>query len=352
MVRLKDIAERAGLSINTVSLALRGSPRVSEETRRKIEEIAQALDYLPNHSAKALVSRQTKTIGLLIPELPNTLLTQVAHQVEFELKQHGYVTLLASSGADPEEERRALDTFRARQVDGILAYPTNHQDVGRFRTLRARGMPLVLLAGQYEEVLDVICLDEFVGARMAVQHLIANGHRRIGLLDSSGAFQSNPAKLDGYMAALADAGLPQDRRLVVEPSASDIHGGYTSIAVLMNRTPPPTAVLTGNDPVALGCLKWCLDTGIDVPRDLAIFGYDNIVYGQYASVPISSVRYPADRVARLAVARLLALIEAGEDMPPSEQVRLVPELVLRESTRFRREPDAEAAETVRTARLR
>jgi LacI family transcriptional regulator len=332
MARLKDIAKRTGLSVNTVSLALRGSPRIPPDTRERIRVAADALEYTPNHSARALVSRQTKTIGLLLTDITSPLLTQVARFVEQELKALGYVTLLAASNGDPEEELRALATLRARQVDGMLVYPHDHGQLDHLRRLRSGGTPVVLLAGSGVGDVDVVCLNEEDGALRATRHLIEAGHRRIGLIDGA-HLRGNPAKAQGYAVALRLAGLAAPPELVIDPAGHSVGHGHAAFAQLMALGEPPTAVLTANDRLALGGLRWCQEKGVAVPQDIAVFGFDNVEYAEYASIPLSSVDYPSEHLARQAVTRLMTLIERRDEMPPPELVSIQAELVLRESTR-------------------
>ena len=331
MAWLKDIAERTGLSVNTVSLALRGCPRIPADTRERVRSAADALDYTPNHMAQALVSRQTKTVGLLLTDITSPLLTQVARSVEQELKALGYVTLLAASNGDPEEEDNALATFRARQVDGMLVYPHDHSRLDHLQRLRLGGMPMVLLAGERVSDVDVVRLDEQAGALRATHHLVDQGHGRIGLIDGA-HLHGNPAKADGYTAALRLAGITPLPELVIDPEGHSVGHGHAAFARLMALSEPPTAVLTANDCLALGGLRWCQENGVAVPRDLAIIGFDNIEYAAYAATPLSSVDYPAGDLARQAVARLMTLIQSREVASPPELVRIQPDLVLRQST--------------------
>lgn len=332
MARLKDIAARTGLSVNTVSLALRDSSRIPPETRDRVREVAAAMDYTPNHSAKSLVSRRTRTVGLLLTDITSPLLTQVARSVELALKALGYVTLLAASNEDPDEELRALVTFRARQVDGMLVYPHDHGSLGHLQRIRAGGMPMVLLAGDGGGQVDVVSLDEHCGAFQATRHLIDAGHRRIGLIDGVSQ-HGNYAKSQGFADAMASAGLAAEPDLTIDPMGHSVRHGYGAFARLMAVANPPTAVLTANDRLALGGLRWCQQEGCRVPQDLAIFGYDNIEYGEFASTPLSSVNYPAADIARQAVARLMALIEDDELSLEPRTVRISPELLIRDSTK-------------------
>jgi LacI family transcriptional regulator len=331
IIRLKDIAERTGFSVNTVSLALRESPRIAAATRRQIRDAAEALNYLPNHVAKSLVSRQSMTIGLVLTDITNPTLTRVAQAVEFELAARDYGTLLAASNFDAAEETRALETFRSRQVDGILIYPRNHGHLDPIRRLRAGNLPVVLLVNDPAGGIDAVCLDERRGTWKATRHLIDLGHRRIGLIDSSHAFR-NTEKRKGYLQAMEEAGLPAEPSLMLDPEGASVAHGFWGFGLVMAVAPPPTAVVCGTDALALGGLRWCQRHGVRVPQDLAVCGFDNIVFGEYAATPLSTVDYPVERIARLAVQRLLVLIGAEDGLPPPRLTMLDPDLVLRDSS--------------------
>jgi len=331
IIRLKDIAERTGFSVNTVSLALRESPRIADGTRRQIRDAAEALNYLPNQIAKSLVSRETKTIGLVLTDITNPALTRVAQSVELELAARGYGTLLAASNNDAKEEVRALETFRARRVDGMLVYPRSHGRLEHIRRLRDTNLPVVLLVGDPDAGIDAVCIDERRGAYKATRHLIDLGHRRIGLIDSAHAL-GNPEKREGYRQALEEAGFAVDPALLVDPEGHAVAHGFWGFAQIMALAERPTAVLAANDSLALGGLRWCQRQGVRVPQDLAVFGFDNIEFGEYAATPLSSVDYPVGRIASLAVQRLLGLIAAGGALPQPRVTMIDPDLVVREST--------------------
>src|SRR5690606_16972859 len=154
IVRLKVIADKTGFSTNTVSLALRESPRIPEQTRVVIRQAAAELNYLPNQIAKSLVSRETKTIGLVLTDITNPVLTRVAQTIELALAERGYGTLFATSNNTLSEEISAIELFRARQVDGMLIYPTSHRRLDHLRPLRRANHPIVLLVGDPDAGID------------------------------------------------------------------------------------------------------------------------------------------------------------------------------------------------------
>ena len=330
IVRLKDIADRTGFSVNTVSLALRDSPRIPEETRLVIRQAAEALNYLPNQIAKSLVSRETRTIGLVLTSITNPILTRVAQAIELRLAERGYLTLFATSNGDHQEEKKVIEMFRSRQVDGMLIYPRGHRELDHIRRLRLAGYPVVLLVGDLDAGVDVVSMDARLGGYKASRHLIERGHRRIGLIDG-GQQRGNLEKQQGYIRALAEAGIADDAALHAIPATHSVMAGYEAMAELMARGNGMTAVLAATDSMALGALRWTQRHGLRVPDDMAIVGFDNIEFAEHAATPISSVDYAVDRVTELAVDRLISLIRA-DGLPEAEVTLIEPELVVRESS--------------------
>ena len=330
-VRLKDIAERTGFSVNTVSLALRDSPRIPEATRQKIREAAEQLHYLPNQIAKSLVSRETKTIGLVLTDITNPILTQAAQAIELVLSEKGYSTLFATSNNDEAEEIKVLEMFRSRQVDGMLIYPRSHRKLDHIRRLRDAGYPIVLLVGDPDAGVDAVCIDERRGGYKATRHLVDRGHTRIGIIDGSSPL-GNDEKREGYLSALSEAGIDFDPRLVADPNGFSVLNGYRATEALLSAGGDPTAVFAITDSLAIGALRWALTNGLRVPEDLAIVGFDNIEFAEHAAIPITSVNYDIDTVSTLAVERLLELIGAGDTLPEPKVTQVEPDLMVRESS--------------------
>ncbi|MBL8597151.1 MAG: LacI family DNA-binding transcriptional regulator [Devosia sp.] len=335
IVRLKDIADKTGFSTNTVSLALRHSPRIPQQTRDVIQRAAAELNYLPNQIAKSLVSRETKTIGLVLTDINNPVLTHTAQSIELALSARGYGTLFATSNNNLTEEIRAIEMVRARQVDGILIYPTGHRQLDHLRMLRRANYPIVLLVGEADAGIDAVGMDERRGAHKATRHLIDVGHRRIALIDGANP-QGNREKREGYQQALAEAGIGFEPALVLDPRGNSVDRGYWAVDGVMSGPDRPTAIFAANDSLALGALRWCLKHNVRVPEDVAIVGMDNIEFGEYAGVPLSSVDYAVETVTRMAVERLMRLIAAGDQLPEPRITQIDPDLVIRESTRAQR----------------
>jgi DNA-binding LacI/PurR family transcriptional regulator len=335
--RLKDIAAMTGFSTNTVSLALRKSPLVTEDTRQLIEKAAEEMSYRPNEIAKSLVQRQTRTIGLVLTNIVNPILTQTAQAIETALADRGYSTLFATSTNDREHEIKAIEVFQGRQVDGILIYPTNHSQIDHIKKLRKFHLPVVLLASEPDGGFDVVSLKERLGAYKATRHLIELGHKRIGIIDS-GYRVGNPEKLQGYLDALAEANIGRDDRLIVSESGYSPVLGHAGMEALMIAAEPPTAVFASNDAFAFGVLDWCIQHGLDVPGDISVIGFDNIEFSAYAATPLTTVSYDPKLLAQMAVDRLLFLIESGGPETEPLMQHVEPEITVRKSTGQRREP--------------
>ena len=328
--RLKDIAEKTGYGTNTVSLALRGSTRISAAAREKIAKAAEELDYVPNHIAKSLVSRRSHTVGLILHEITNPILTSAAEKIQRRLAARGYGVLFASSSGSPDEELRAIEMFRSRMIDGLLIYPVRHADLGHLKRLRARNFPVVLLIGIDDQEIDAVGIDEQAGAYDAMRHLIDLGHRRIGALFTP-QFQTTE-KFTGYAAALASAGIEQDLAIIGASLDHSISGGIETTDRIMTGLNRPTAVFSSSDVLALGALRWAKLRGLNVPGDIAIIGFDDVDAARYAVTPLSTINNDIDALAQRSVARLMDLVDAGGALPTPQADKLRGRLVIREST--------------------
>jgi LacI family transcriptional regulator len=277
------------------------------------------------------VSRETKTIGLVLTDITNPTLTHVAQAIELALAERGYSTLFATSNNDFAEEKRVIEMFRSRQVDGMLIYPCSHRELDHIRKLRKSNYPVVLLVGDPDAGIDAVCVDERRGAYRAVRHLVDIGHRRIGIIDSANPL-GNHEKRDGYMQALGEAGIVYEEAFSADPQGHSVVRGYWAMDRLMSAPNRTTAVFAANDSLAIGALRWTQKNGLRVPQDVAIIGFDNIEFAEHAATPISSVNYEIEMVTELAVERLLLLIASGDQLPEPRVTMIDPDLIVREST--------------------
>lgn len=325
---LSDIAEKTGYGTNTVSLALRGSTRISQAARDKILQAAEALDYVPNNTAKSLVLKRSNTVGMLVEYLTNPQPAAVATALQQEMSARGYSVLFAASNT-PEQETAAIDMFRRHMVDGLLIYPVDHTKLDHLRRLRSRNFPIVMLVGARDTGLDCVGVDEFQASYDATTHLIALGHTRIGAL---GPGKDKPLKIDGFRHAHRVHGLPLDERQIVDPRGFSMQAGYDGMRELAGRNLGLTAVFGTGDMYALGAMRWAQENGISVPEALSIVGYDNIEYSEFSHTPLTSVRNDGATLAKAAVERLISLMRAEPPLPAPTLTLLPGELVVRESS--------------------
>lgn len=330
-VRLSDIAAQTGFSVNTVSLALRNSERLSEKTRETIRKVAKDLDYLPNMVAASLSRSQTFNIGLILTDIMNPVLTEVAKEVANALQDNGYSALFATSNNDLEREQEIINTFRSRQADGLLVFPVNHSKISSLERLRADGYPVISFVGPDACELDVVGMDELNGAILATEHLISQGHQQIAMIDAASPL-GNTSKFQGFRAALTNQNHkfnPEYHHPVHGHSSRD---GYVAMAELWEQGSRPTAVFATCDTVAIGVLRWCHEMGMDVPNEMAIVGFDNIELASNAHIPLTTIDYPVEEIAKAAVTRLLSMINQTDEFIPPSQILFRPRLMKRETS--------------------
>jgi LacI family transcriptional regulator len=328
--RLKEVAAATGFSANTVSLALRGSPRIPEPTRALILRAAEQLNYLPNQIARSLASRATRAIGLVMTDIMNPTLTLAARSIERELSAAGYGMMFAASDSRLDNEKKALALFQSYQIDGILIYPADHGELGHIRAVSEAGYAVLLLAQLPGDGLEVVAIDDRAGGYKAARHLLGKGHRRIVMLDG-GRLLNNSAKIEGVRHAIQDAGLAADAVQAINPRGHSPADGFAAMGEAARLEPLPTAVFASTDSLALGALRWCRDHGLAVPDDIAIVGYDNTEIAAFCEIPLTTVNYAADEVSRLSVQRLIAKIANPAERAASVPRLIEPELIIRRS---------------------
>lgn len=325
---LKDVAQATGLSINTVSLALRGDPRVTEATMFVVTAAAKKLRYTPNTVARSLAERRTRTVAVVITDLMNPILTASAKAIEAELSARQYRTLIWSTNWSLESEIQACDLARSRQVDGMIVYPVRYDNLRHLEALRSSGHPVVLLAGQTSAI-DVITSDDSGGIRKATRFLLEKGHTQIGLIDAPGG-EYKPDKFEAYRNTLEEAGLQFDPALMARAHGITPAHGWAAMKELAART-KLTAVIGATDPLAIGAISWCRESGLQVPQDIAVVGFDNTEWSAFAAVPLTTVDYAAQTIAAKAVARMMELVSAPGRLPAPVRTVVDPQLIVRKS---------------------
>jgi DNA-binding LacI/PurR family transcriptional regulator len=326
----KDVAERASVSVATVSYVINRGPRpVSPDTRARVEAAIAELGYYPNEMARGLRLQQSSTIGLVLPNIINPVFAEIAHELESACQKEGFLLLLCNSERQHEREQQLVQLLRAKQVDGVVIIP-HCEPMPLIEPLRQARIPVVVLEHDLPGV-HCIAIDELQGGRIATQHLIELGHRRIGLIRRQPSSALSAQRYAGYRAALELAGLLFDPALVVECPATSPAIGARAMQQLLALTHPPTAVFTHNDILAMGALYAIQAAGLGVPTDLSVVGYDDIASAAYFAPPLTTVRSPRTEIGALAGRTILQLVQNKEANPP-HTITLPVTLVVRAST--------------------
>jgi DNA-binding LacI/PurR family transcriptional regulator len=303
---IHDVAKRAGVSKSLVSLAMRGSPKVSEASRDAIMKAAGELGYRPNAAARSLADRRSRTVGVLVLDLHNPVFADILDGIQSEVRGRGYSTMLVTGDADPGREQAELDKLLEFQVEGLIL--VSHRLTPAALRRFASEVPTVVVTRDdiHGPRIDTISNDDVSGAALAVEHLIGLGHERIAHL-SGGDNPASHHREQGYRAAMTSAGLSRCIR-VLGGGLTDATGYGAALDALASRT-PPTGLFVANDIAALGAIAAVQETGGSVPRDVSVVGYDGIALGALRSISLTTVAQPLARMGTLAAQRLFERID-------------------------------------------
>jgi LacI family transcriptional regulator len=332
---MKDVATLAGVSIGTVSNVLNAPDLVAEPTRERVQQAIDKLGWVRNESARRLRAGRSRSIGMVVMDISNPFFTDVMLGAEDFFAAEGYTVHVGNSAQSAERELGHLALFEQQRMRGILVAPIKAL-TDRFAELRRRGIAVVVVdrVGTSTDSCSV-GVDDVVGGRLAVEHLIAQGHRRIAFVGGPGSLHQVRDRRMG--AELAAARATDAATLVALPTpALDVESGGKAAAELaaMPEATRPTAAFAANDLVAIGLLQGFVSLGIAVPEEMGIIGYDDIAFAAAAAVPLSSIRQPRAELGSRAAELLLAEINADDEGLPHDhqQLRFTPELVVRRST--------------------
>jgi LacI family transcriptional regulator len=331
MVRLKDMARHLGVSVMTVSKALRDASDVSAATKSRIKMLAQQMGYVPDSSAQGLRTKTTKLFGLVIPSSTNPIFARIVVAIEDRAHELGYDVLLAHSLNQPEREENCMRRFLSRRVDGLFISPVYRFEAEAriYQEVLARKTPTVLLGppAAFCKSFPSIEIEELIASYNATQHLLKQGHKRIAYLTGPPTAPWAHERFEGYRRALREAGLEVDDKLVFQ-AGSTIEDGTNAALQMLNESCDATAVQAVSDLVAIGCAETLLAQGLKIPEDISIVGFGNILTTEHFRVPMTTIRQPKFRLGVAAVEMMMSLIH-GERVQPK---RLPAELIERKST--------------------
>ena len=327
-VTIRDVALRAGVSVATVSRVFNSSGPVREETRRRIREVARELQYVPDAAARSLTMRRTGAIGVILPDLHGEFFSEVIRGIDQTARQQDHHLLVSSSHNDRREIEAAVQAMRGR-VDGLILMSPDLDALALAANL-PESLPVVLLNCAVEGTpFDALNVDNFGGAGAAVRHLVARGHRRVGIINGAERNYDAQERRRGYLAALRAAGVAPHESLEAAGNFTE-SAGYDGARALLAGSARPTAIFAANDSTAIGALSAIREEGLRVPEDVAVVGFDDIPLARYMSPPLSSVRVPIFELGARATRMLLEAV-ASKNQHQRRQELLPTTLVVRAS---------------------
>ncbi len=333
-VTIKDIANRAGVSVTTVSLVLNGKEnRIAKETKKRVISIANELDYRPNQLAVGLITRRTNTIGLILPDISNSFFGELAKGAEGKAAENDFNIILCNTNDTASKDYDYLNILLDRGVDGIILVPSGR---GRdetmskcFSLLEQCQKPFVLadrikVGDRYSGV----TLDQEAGGFIATEYLIRNGHRKIGCITGPLGMLNAYLRYQGYRKALEASGIGFHPQWVQEGNYHIEDGLELSGRLLQQGV---SAIFACNDLMAYGVYQWAVSAGVKVPDHLSIVGFDDIPFSKFSEVPMTTVHQPVYKIGQTAVEKVLALINNKEEK--NEKIVFRPELIVRSSVK-------------------
>lgn len=328
-VTLADIAREVGVSKMTVSRAINNNPLISADTRERVLEVAHRMNYQPNQHARALATNRSYLIGVIVPDLMNLYFAEVMRAIESIARPAGFQLLICSSDEDTTRELDEVETLLQRTDGLIISSVFPPTETKAYRKMIKDGAKIVLVDRTMAQLkCPAVATDNVQVGRLATEHLIRLGHRRIGHLRGDGSSVS-AERFEGYKQALAKRKLRWDKSMVRECGLLESEG-YEAMRAWLAESDVPEAIFAVNDPAAIGAMKALEEVGMRAGKDVALVGAGNIHYGAMLRVPLTTISWSRREMGQSAANLLIQLIE-GSNTPEPTRVTLPLELVIRDS---------------------
>lgn len=333
-ITIVDVANKAGVSKTTVSRIINGNyANATEETIERVRKVIEELDYRPNSLAKGLKQVRTNVIGIILSNLLNPFWVRVLEGVEDTCRSKGYSLMICNSNDDPLIEEEHIRSFRLRQVDGIIINPTA-QNFSLFQNMMDSGYPLVTINRKIMELnVDSVVMNNVRGARIAIEHLLSQGRKKIAMIVyPPHGITPRIERIEGYKQALLKHGITLDEAMIhmVDERKGE---AKKKVQQLLSSDERPDALFSTNNMMSLEILEGIKETGLNIPEQIALVGYDETVWSKHLNPPLTTVNQPALEMGQAATERLIQLIESKEKLEVRVTV-LEPELIIRESSTF------------------
>ena len=336
-VTIKDIARELGISPSTVSRALKDHPDISSKTKLAVNALAEKLNYQPNIVALNLRQQKTFTIGVVIPELVHFFFSTVISGIEDVAYQAGYSVILSQSNESYEREKTDIKALFNSRVDGMLISVSREtKNFEHIESVIAKGIPVVFYDRTYNSPMSSnVIVDDYIGAKEAVNHLIEQGYRKIAFLEGSPGLIISADRKRGYMDALKDHGLEQKEAFTQECVTGSMEEGKRATKKLLSMPEPPDAIFAASDPLATGAMQSIKEKGLRIPQDVGVVGFSNWSYGSLIEPSLTTVDQPGfemgQEAARLLI-RQIELSDKDQGDPVPETKILKTRLIVRDSS--------------------
>ena len=331
MANMKDVAEKAGVSVATVSHVINKTRHVSEPTRKKVLESMKELNYSPNKIARSLRKKETKTIGFIVPDISNFFFTGIANHIEQELNDNAYNVILCNSNEDIEQEKNQLQTLNSYQIDGVIIAPAPGDHSYLYESSFNQDYPLVFIDRKPQNYnCTSVLVNNFESSYNAVRKLIDKGHNKIGIITGLSGITTTLERLKGYKKALKDHNIPVNDNYIFSGD-SKFQAGYNSTKKLLKKT-DITALYVTNNLMCIGAVDCLNEHSVSIPEELAIIGFDDYKWASITDPPLSVISQPIEELGKTAVKKLMEYIEgvADENEKPQE-IRLDTKFIERAS---------------------
>ena len=318
MSTITDVAERAGVSITTVSHVINETRYVSDELTKRVYEAMCELNYRPNTLARSLRSGRTKTIGLVIPDISNMFFAEISRKIEDKGFDYEFSVILCNTDDDPKKEESYINVLLEKQVDGIIFISVGGTEENLEKPINL-GIPTIVVDRDMQGATsDVVLVDNLSGGYDAVRYLLSLNHRRIGCISGPSLVTPSARRLEGWKMALSEANIKIDGSLI-ETGDFRFESGENAMRNLLKLINPPTAVFACNDMMALGVMRAVSDYGLNIPEDISLIGFDNIPISKSVYPALTTIAQPITAMADLIVEMLVRRISQKKNKGKSDE---------------------------------
>lgn len=326
-----DVAKKAGVSQSTVSRVLNNYTHIKESTRQKVLEAIKELGFTRDEIARSLASNKTRTIGLIVGDITNPFFAESAKVIIGKAQEMEYDVILCNTNHNEENLEKYIQTLKGKRVDGVIIAAAD-KDNKRIKELYDQGFPVVLYNSIMEhEKVNYIAVNNYKGARLAIEHLYQLNHRHIGYIAGPSKYITTYLRNLGYKDALEEFGLQWNEKFVYnrEFSYDEV---YQFTKKLLNKRIRPTSIFAASDQMALAVLDAAASENIKVPEELSVIGFDDIDIAKNQFIGLTTITQPKEKMATLTLEKLVSLIEGSEELETPIQIVLEPDLIQRKTT--------------------